>query len=42
VEKCEIKVEFISSIEMIADPMTKGLPLDKFKGHVATMGLKYI
>jgi hypothetical protein len=23
VEKCEIKVEFISSIEMVADPMTK-------------------
>jgi hypothetical protein len=42
VEKCEIKVEFISSTEMVADPMTKGLPLDKFKGHVATMGLKYI
>jgi hypothetical protein len=42
VEKCEIKIEFISSIEMVADPMTKGLPFDKFKGYVATMGLRYI
>jgi hypothetical protein len=42
VEKGEIKVEFISSTEMVDDPMTKGLPLDKFKGHVATMRLKYI
>jgi hypothetical protein len=40
VEKCEIKVKFISSIEMIIDPMTKGLPLDEFRGHVATTGLK--
>jgi hypothetical protein len=40
VEKCEIKVKFISSIEMVADPITKGWPLDEFKGHVATMGLK--
>jgi hypothetical protein len=38
----EINVEFISSTEIVADPMTKGLPLDKFKGHVTTMGLKYI
>ena len=37
VQKGEIKVKFISSIEMVADPITKGLPLDKFKGHVATM-----
>jgi hypothetical protein len=40
VKKCEIKVKFISSIEMVADPMTKGLPLDEFRGHVATTGLK--
>jgi hypothetical protein len=42
VEKGKIKVVFISSIEMLTDPMTKGLPLDKFKGHVATMRLRYI
>jgi hypothetical protein len=42
VEKGEINVEFISSTKIVADPMTKGLPLDKFKGHVTTMGLKYI
>jgi hypothetical protein len=41
VEKGEIKVKFISSIEMVADPMTKGLSLEKFKEHVATMGLRY-
>lgn len=33
----EIKVEFIPSIEMVADLMTKGLPLDGFRGH---MGLR--
>jgi hypothetical protein len=37
VEKGEINVEFISSIEIVADSMTKRLPLDKFRGHVATM-----
>ena len=41
-EKGKIMVKFISSTEMVADPMTKGLPLDKFKGHVATMQLRYI
>ena len=35
----EIKVEFISSLEMVGDPMTKGLSLEKFGEHVATMGL---
>ena len=40
-EKDEMKVKFISSIEMVADPITKGLPLDKFKGHVATIRFKY-
>ena len=41
-ERCEIKIEFIKSIEMVADHMSKGSPLDKFGGHVATMRLKYI
>ena len=40
VKKCEIKVEFIPSIEMIVDPMTKGLSLDKFREHVTKMGLR--
>jgi hypothetical protein len=39
-ERGEIKVEFISSLEMVADPMTKGLSLEKFREHVATMGLR--
>jgi hypothetical protein len=42
VERGEIKVEFIPSTEMVADPMTKGLTLDKFREHVAKMGLKII
>ena len=37
VEKGEIKVEFISSTEMVADPMTKGLPLDKFKEFISSL-----
>ena len=40
VEIGEIKVEFISSLEMVADPMTKGLFSKKFREHVATMGLR--
>ena len=40
VEKGEIKVNYIPSEEMVADPMTKGLSLEKFREHVANMGLK--
>ena len=40
VKKGEIKVDFIPPIEMVADPMTKGLSLEKFKEHIATMGLR--
>jgi hypothetical protein len=32
-----MKVEFILSIEMMSDLMTKGLPLDKFRGHVQSL-----
>jgi hypothetical protein len=39
VEKGEINVEFISSTEMVANPMTKGLSLEKFREYVVTMGL---
>lgn len=35
VERGEIKVHFISSIEMSVDYTTKGLTLDKFRVHVA-------
>ena len=40
VERGEIIVDFIPSKEMVADPLTKGLPLNKFKEHVASMGLR--
>jgi hypothetical protein len=39
-ERREIKVEFISSLKMVANPMTKGLSLEKFREHAATMGLR--
>ena len=39
VEKGEIQVRFIPSSEMVVDPMTKGLTLDKFKVHVGNMRL---
>ena len=39
VERGEIQVRFIPSSEMVADPMTKGLTLDKFKVHVGNMRL---
>ena len=39
VERGEIRVWFIPSSEMVADSMTKGLTLDKFKAHVGNMGL---
>ena len=40
VERGEVKVNFVSSTEMVADPMTKGLSLEKFRKHVTRMGLK--
>lgn len=40
VERGEVKVDYIPSTEMVADPMTKGLSLDKFREHVAAMGLR--
>jgi hypothetical protein len=40
VEKSEIKVESIPLIETMADPMIKGLSLDKFREHVVPMGLR--
>lgn len=40
VERGEIKVNYIPSEEMVADPMTKGLSLEKFREHIANMGLK--
>ena len=41
VAKEEIKVSYMPSEKMIADPMTKGLSLEKFNGHVKMMGLKF-
>ena len=34
-----IKIEHISTKSMLADPLTKGLPPNLFKDHVASMGL---
>ena len=39
VEKGEIRVRFIPLNEMLADSMTKGLTLDRFRVHVGNMGL---
>ena len=33
-ERGEIQVQFIPSSEMVTNPITKGLTLDKFKVHV--------
>jgi hypothetical protein len=40
VERGEVKVDYIPSEHMVADPMTKGLTLEKFREHVGKMGLK--
>ncbi|KAK3033128.1 hypothetical protein RJ639_036487 [Escallonia herrerae] len=34
-----VSIQHISTIAMLADPMTKGLPLTLFREHVASMGL---
>jgi hypothetical protein len=35
-----ISLEHISTNQMLADPFTKGVPLNVFKEHVPGMGLK--
>jgi hypothetical protein len=35
-----INLEHISTVKMLADPLTKGLPPSVFKEHVAGMGLR--
>jgi hypothetical protein len=35
-----INLEHISTDKMLADPLTKGLPPNVFREHVAGMGLK--
>jgi hypothetical protein len=35
-----INLEHISTEKMLADPLTKGLPPNVFREHVAGMGLK--
>nr|CAN64690.1 hypothetical protein VITISV_030190 [Vitis vinifera] len=39
VKEKKVVVEHISTELMIADPLTKGMPPLKFKGHVMNMGL---
>jgi hypothetical protein len=36
-----INLEYISTVKMLADPLTKGLPPNVFEEHVAGMGLRY-
>ena len=40
VEEQRICIEHIRTHEMLADPLTKGLPPKVFQGHVARMGLR--
>ena len=40
VERGEIKVHFVPSADMMADPMTKGLTLNQFRVHVTGMRLR--
>ena len=40
VEMGEIKVYFVPSTEMMANPMTKGLTLNQFRVHVTGMRLR--
>jgi hypothetical protein len=35
-----INLEYISTVKMLVDPLTKGLPPSVFKEHVAGMGLR--
>ena len=35
-----ISLEHISTEKMLADPLTKGLPPNMFREHVASMGLR--
>jgi hypothetical protein len=36
----EIKVHFVPSVDMMVDPMTKGLTLNQFRVHVTGMRLR--
>ncbi|GJW43781.1 putative RNA-directed DNA polymerase [Tanacetum coccineum] len=40
VEEQRICIEHIRTLEMLADPLTKGLPPKVFQGHVAKMGFR--
>jgi hypothetical protein len=35
-----IEVEHIRTQQMLADPLTKGLPLSVFRQHITDMGLR--
>ena len=42
IQKEEIEVSYIPTSDMIDDPMTKGIPAEKFVKHVGLMGLMNI
>jgi hypothetical protein len=39
VQKCQLSIEHIGTDSMLTDPLTKGLPPNKFEEHVAHMGV---
>ncbi|KAK8482637.1 hypothetical protein V6N11_065341 [Hibiscus sabdariffa] len=39
VKEKKVVIEHISTEQMLADPLTKGMPQHKFKDHVVSMGL---
>ena len=42
VKEKTVVIEHVSTELMIADPLTKGMPLLKFKGHVDRLGLGFL
>ena len=40
-ENNEISIDYISTHDMVADPLTKRIPEDMFTKHVVQMGLRY-
>lgn len=42
VEGKEVKITYIPTSNMIADPLTKGIPSETFVKHVGLMGLRIL
>lgn len=39
VERGHMKIDYVTSKEMVANPMTKGLSTQRIREHIAEMGL---